>query len=355
MTNSNNPLFPVYFAVPGDINNLTGGYGYDRELIKGLSQLGMMVELFPLSAEFPTPSAETLHQTAELFATLPAGAIVIVDGLALGVMDTIARQEAARLKIIALCHHPLALETGITAAQAEHLRNTESAALVAAHAVIVTSAATAQLLINDFSIPAKKISLARPGTYRQQFAAGNNQPAQLLTVATLTKRKGHDLLIKALAQITHLEWRARWIGSAKFDPDWANYLAQLIAESGLENRIELLGNRDDLTSEYAHADAFILPSHFEGYGMAFAEALAFGLPVIAARAGAVPDLVPASAGILVPPADENALAIAITELLTNQHHRQQLQAGARKAALTLPTWEDCAIVVADVINRLRNL
>jgi glycosyltransferase involved in cell wall biosynthesis len=355
MTNSNNPDFPVYFAVPGDINNLTGGYGYDRELIKGLSQLGIIVELLSLSAEFPIPSASTIEETALLFASLPDGAIVIADGLAFGVMDNIARQEATRLNIIALCHHPLALETGISVEQARQLQASEAIALAAARAVIVTSAATAQLLIQHFSVSAEKISLACPGTYRQQFATSNNQPPQLLTVATLTKRKGHDVLIKALAQIKHLDWQARWVGSAAFDPEWASDLVQLIYSSGLENRIEILGNIDDLNSEFSSADAFILPSHFEGYGMAFAEALAFGLPVIAAHAGAVPDLVPADAGILIPPANEHALAIAITELLTNHPYRQQLQLGAQRAALTLPTWKDCAKIVVGVINHLRNL
>ncbi len=355
MTNSNNPHIPVYFAVPGDINNLTGGYGYDRELIKGLSQLGITVELLSLSAEFPAPSPAALTETARLFASLPDDALVIVDGLAFGVMDEIAQQQAKRVTLIALCHHPLALETGIDEEQATRLRASETSVLNAAHAVIVTSAATAQILVNDFSVTSDKIILARPGTHRQAFAEGNNQPPQLLTVATLTKRKGHDVLVKALAQIKHLQWQAKWIGSAAFDPEWVNYLRQLIQDSGLENRIELIGNLDDLTNEYANADAFILPSHFEGYGMAFAEALAFGLPVIAARAGAVPDLVPADAGILIPPADENALASAITELLTNHHYRQQLQLGAQRAALTLPTWEDCAAIVANLIYRLRNL
>lgn len=355
MINSPTSAIPVYFAVPGNINNLTGGYGYDRELIKGLSHLGISVELLRLSAEFPTPTDFAMAETARLFAGLPDGAIVIADGLAFGAMDSIAQQETQRLILIALCHHPLALETGISKAQAKRLQISESIALNAARAVIVTSAATAQILMKSFSVPDEKIVLARPGTYRQSFAPGNNQPPQLLTVATLTKRKGHDLLIKALAQLKHLQWQARWIGSTAFDPEWANYLAHLSQSSGLGNRIAILGNCDDLTEEFTGADVFILPSHFEGYGMAFAEALAFGLPIIAARAGAVPDLVPIDAGILVPPADENALVNAITELLTNHNYRQQLQLGAQRAARILPTWKDCAAIVANLIYHLRNL
>lgn len=349
-----NPL-SVYFAVPGNINNLTGGYGYDRKLINGLCDYGLNIELIALSHEFPSPSAATLMETEAIFARIPDSAIVIVDGLAFGVMETIAEKEASRLNLIALCHHPLALETGLGWIEANRLRASESFALAAAKAVIVTSAATAQLLSEDFLVPATKIHLACPGTDRQLFAACNNSTPRLLTVATLTKRKGHDLLIKALAQIKHLEWQATWIGSTTFDSDWTSYLLQLIDSLKLTDRINILGNLSDLTPEYSNADAFILPSHFEGYGMAFAEALAFGLPIVAARAGAVPDLVPSDAGILVPPADEHALANAIQTLLINRHHRHQLQIGAQRAALTLPTWENCTAVVANLIYRLRNL
>ena len=354
MIETKHPL-SVYFAIPGNINNLTGGYGYDRKLIKGLSQLGVNVELIPLSHEFPLPSAATMAETAAIFASIPDNAIVIVDGLAFGVMNNIAEQEASRLNLIALCHHPLALETGIDPEHAKCLYLSESIALNASRAVIVTSSATAQLLVNDFSVPMVKIHLACPGTDRQLFAVCDSKTPQLLTVATLTKRKGHDVLIKALAQIKHLDWKATWIGSTVFDSDWMNHLEHLIDSSQLKNRITILGNVADLTSEYANADAFILPSHFEGYGMAFAEALSFGLPIVAARAGAVPDLVPPDAGMLVHPADHNALANAITTLLTNHHYRQQLQRGAQRAALTLPTWEDCAIIVANLIHHLRNI
>ena len=114
MIEPNNTHVTVYFAVPGDINSLTGGYGYDRELIKELKNAGIEVKVLPLSAEFPAPGPAALAEAATTFANLPEGALVIADGLAFGVMDEIATRESQRLNIIALCHHPLALETGIS-------------------------------------------------------------------------------------------------------------------------------------------------------------------------------------------------------------------------------------------------
>ena len=351
----NNFPFTLYFAVPGDINSLTGGYGYDRELIRELKNAGIHVQLLSLSAEFPVPGATALAEAAAIFASLPDGAIVIADGLAFGVMDEIATRESQRLNIIALCHHPLALETGISVQQSHALKISETRALAAAKAVVVTSAMTGRIIARDFAVAPEKIILAYPGTRPQEFAPADHQIPQLLTVATLTKRKGHDLLINALAAISHLPWHARFVGGLGFDSLWVAHLQQLVQKNNLDQRITFVGNVDDISTEFFNADVFVLPSYFEGYGMAFAEALSFGLPVIATHAGAVPDLVPATAGILISPGDVDALTKALEQLLANPDYRRQLQAGAQQAATTLPTWADCAHRIIDLIIRLRNL
>lgn len=342
------------FAIPGDLQTLTGGYGYDRRLIAGLQALGLSVAHMPLSGTFPAPDAAALADAESRFAALPDGAIVIADGLALGVMDEIAERHGTRLQIIALCHHPLALEAGLSTVSAQRLQLSEQRALQAACAVLVTSAPTANLLTQQFSISASKITVALPGTDRQRFAACTGNPPVLLTVATLTPRKAHDVLIEALAQISALPWRARCVGGMEFDPAWAAALRQKVHACGLQQRIHFLGGLTALEHEYDGADLFVLPSLFEGYGMAFAEALAHGLPVVAARAGAVPDVVPESAGILVPPGDAAALAEALRELLSDPARRTTLQHGAQQAASKLPTWTDTARIVAALINRIRS-
>ena len=297
--------------------------------------------------------AAALVDAESRFAALPDGAIVVADGLAFGVMDDIAQRHAARLQIIALCHHPLALEAGLSTEQAQRLQLSEQRALHAARAVLVTSTPTAHLLTRQFSISESKITVALPGTDRQRFAACAGNPPVLLTVATLTPRKAHDVLIEALAQISELPWSARFVGGMEFDPTWASTLREKVNAHGLEQRILFLGSMADLSPAYDGADLFVLPSLFEGYGMAFAEALAHGLPVVAARAGAVPDVVPESAGILVPPGDAQALAEALRRLLTEPALRQSLQLGAQQAAARLPTWTDTARIVATLINRIR--
>jgi glycosyltransferase involved in cell wall biosynthesis len=342
----------LYFAIPGDINTLTGGYAYDRRLSAELRALGHNIEHLRLSNRFPVPDADAFADAAAQFSALPDQAIVIADGLAYGVMETIAEQHAARLNIIALCHHPLMLEAGLSSAQVQQLFSSEQRALNAAKAVIVTSPMTGKILAEQFSIPSTKITVALPGTDPQIFSRCTSNPPVLLTLATLTRRKAHDVLIDALATIKHLEWSARFVGGAEFDPEWALFLKQKVATYGLEQRIIFTGTITNTANEYSAADVFVLPSLFEGYGMAFAEALSFGLPIVAARTGAVPDVVPDSAGILVAPHESITLADALQKLLTDTSLRQQLQTGAQAAARNLPSWADTAVVVAHLINQI---
>ena len=268
--------FPLYFAIPGDINHLTGGYGYDRRLITELIKIGFTLEHISLADSFPQPTKEALCDAESQLANLPDDSIVLIDGLAFGVMDDIAQRHSKRLKIIALCHHPLALENGLSPEQAQPLHTSEQRALTCAHAVLVTSDNTARILQQGFAVPEHKITVAVPGTDKQSFAPCIGNPPILLTVATLTQRKAHDILIDALAQIAHLPWQARFVGGDNFDVNWANHLREKVAAYSLAERIHFVGNVADLTHEYAQADLFVLPSLFEGYGMAFAEALSFG-------------------------------------------------------------------------------
>ena len=107
-----------------------------------------------------------------------------------------------------------------------------------------------------------------------------------------------------------------------------------------------------LAAAYDAADLFVLPSYHEGYGMAFAEALAHGLPIVATRAGAIPDTVPESAGILVPPGDVAALAAALSRVIEDRALLTRLSAGARAAGAALPDWNEAVAQWRNAIIRL---
>lgn len=349
---------PLAFVVPGDLGSFTGGYAYDRRMISGLREAGRAVDLITLAAGFPWPDAPALAHAAQHLAALPDAATVIVDGLAFGALPELAEQHAARLRWLALVHHPLALETGLSHQQGRTLFDSERRALAAAAGVIVTSAATARELAR-YGVAAERVQVVIPGTDPAPLAAGSGAEAQrlglnLLCVATLTPRKGHAVLIEALRGLQHRGWVLHCVGSATRDVYTSNALRLALAECGLGDRVHLHGevSAGALQSLYSQADAVVLPSHFEGYGMAHAEALAHGLPVVSTTAGAIPDTVPADAGVLVPPGDVPALRTALAALLDDPALRARLRVGAQAARAALPTWPQAVARFAAAVETL---
>jgi len=340
----------VWFAVPGDLATLTGGYAYARRLMAALPAAGWFAHHVPLPAGFPNPGADELQTTADIFASLKPGTNVLVDGLAFGALPPTLLSDRD-LSFTALVHHPLADETGISAPDAARLKAGERAALALAQSVVVTSAHTGKTLADQYGVPRDWIYLAEPGTDAAPRAVGSRTAPKLLTVATLTHRKAHDVLIEGLARIKDLAWTIDLVGSAERDPAVTAKVRALITQHGLEDRVVLRGELQNagLDATYAGADIFVLPSRHEGYGMVFAEALARGLPVVACAAGAVTDTVPDGTGLLVPPDDPDALSNALRRLLSSEALRRSMSERAWDHGRSLPTWSDTAAHVAEAL------
>jgi glycosyltransferase involved in cell wall biosynthesis len=343
----------VTFAVPGSLDQPTGGYKYDRHVIAGLRQRGCEVDVIDLGEGFPRPRPETRAAALPCLRRVPAGQPIVVDGLALGVLPEAAAALRENHRLIALVHHPLALESGLTTDEAQALRESERAALAAASRVIVTSPATRKVLVADYGVREDMITVALPGMARTG-AAPARRPAgetvNLLAVGAVVRRKGYDVLIEALDRLAGLDWQLVIAGDCKRDHATAGELAATIARKRLARRVCLAGTVSDreLTELYRDAHVFVLASRFEGYGMAYAEAIAHGLPVIGTRTGAVPDTVPAGAGILVPPDDAAALGAALRSMISYGWLREHCAGVAR--ATPMPTWEAAAQAFLDVLQ-----
>jgi glycosyltransferase involved in cell wall biosynthesis len=340
----------VWFAIPGDLNALTGGYGYARRLMAALPATGWTPHHVPLPGSFPNPSDADLETTRAILAQLPPGAPVLADGLAFGALPAalLAEWDAS---VVALVHHPLADETGLSDADIRRFKESERTALGFATTVVATSPHTAECLVRDYSVPTGSMFLAVPGTDPAARADAGHDVPTLLTVATLTHRKGHDVLIEALAGITDLPWTSALVGSTDRDAAVTARVRALIERHQLQGRVILRGelHSDALNAAYAAADVFVLPSRHEGYGMVFAEALARGLPIVACAAGAVTDTVPSDAGLLVPVDNPIALAAALRKMLTDAPLRRIMGDAAWKHGQMLPTWDDTAAHVAEAL------
>jgi glycosyltransferase involved in cell wall biosynthesis len=343
------------FAVPGDLATPTGGYAYDRRMIAELGQLGWQIDLLNLGEGFPWSNEATRTMARTRLLATPAGRVIVVDGLALGVLPETTSQLAGRNPLLALVHHPLALESGLSAEQADALRTSERAALAAVQGVVVTSAATARLVASDYSVAAARIIVVRPGSDPAPLAQGSQDGVlRLLSIGAVVPRKGFDVLIAALATLADLPWRLTIAGDRTRDRGAAVQLDADIACHALENRVAVLGavSPQRLAALYAEADLFVLASYFEGYGMAYAEAVAHGLPVIGTNAGAVADTVPPDAGLLVDPGDIAAFAGALRRVIEDAGLRRRLADAARAAAPQFPTWRQSAEIFARALETL---
>ncbi|MEM8662873.1 MAG: glycosyltransferase family 4 protein, partial [Pseudomonadota bacterium] len=324
----------ITFAVPGDIDTPTGGYRYDRAVLGGLRAAGHDVTHLRLGVGFPFPSPAELDDAAAQLAAVPASQVLIVDGLAFGAMPA-AQLAAVKAKMVALVHHPLALETGLAPAQAATLEASERAALPFAQHVVVTSPHTADTLVAQFGVERTGVTVALPGLSRRwgETVRAPVSPPLVVSVGSVSPRKGFDVLIDALAGLREMAWRCEIVGSLAREGETAQALFAQVARLGLSERIAFRGALEEaqIGALYGAASVFALATRYEGFGMVFAEAMAAGLPIVGTTGGAVPGVVPPQAGRLVPPDDAPAFAAALGEVLSDADLRAQLGEGARAA------------------------
>ena len=340
----------LVFAIPGELMTQSGGYEYDRRLLATLGQAGVEAAHCALRGSFPDPSEADLDASlAAIARLLQKGDAVLIDGLAFGALPAAALRRIDA-PLIALCHHPLCLETGLSLERAARLREREAKALALAARVIVTSPHTGALLAQEFSVPAEKITVAPPGVEPAPRARGSSGSPALLAVGALIPRKAFDLLVEALSQLADLDWRLRIVGSASASPPTAAALRALIAAKGLEARIELTGEVEPsrLSRAFDEADLFVSASLYEGYGMALAQALARGLPIVTTTGGAAAETVSDAAALKVSPGNVDALAAALRQAIGDAHLRATLAEASWRVGQALPRWVETATIVARV-------
>lgn len=339
------PEQKLVFAYPGDLGTPTGGYGYDRRIISGLRANGWEVETVSLGGGFPYPSKETLANAEHVLFEQPENSLVLIDGLAFGVMPEFAQKFSCNLRLIALVHHPLCQENGLSPEQASSLLSSEKAALQHVEKVIVTSPATAEQVTRLFGVPTCQISTIVPGTdIPDPVVRKPSDTVNLLSVGTVVPRKGYDLLFNALSGVSHQNWHLSIVGGTDADPSCYNALVKMAEDLELSDRISFHGGIPEraLTEFYQSADVFVLASRYEGYGMAYTEAMAHGLPVIGSGAGAVEGTLASGAALYCGIEDVDALQGALNQLISGPEKRSNLALLAREAAQKLPSWQDAA-------------
>jgi glycosyltransferase involved in cell wall biosynthesis len=334
----------IVFAIPGDLTTVSGGYGYDRAILREARAAGVDMSHLALPGAWPHPSVEDVETARRLLSGTPERATLLVDALALSAAPPEMVDQLGR-RVVALVHHPLGLEAGLPADRARALIENERAVLARVAQVVVTSRDTKARLARDFDVPAERIVVAEPGTAKAARAAGSGGPGiAVCAVGSILPRKGYLVLAQALARIADLDWRLDVAGGESADPAETARVREALARFGLAGRVALRGALPPprLDALYAASDLFVMPSFYEGYGMALAEAMARGLPIVMTRAGAAADVAPDAAALKVEPGDVEGLAAALARAICDPALRARMSDASWAAGRALPDWPSAA-------------
>jgi glycosyltransferase involved in cell wall biosynthesis len=328
----------VFFVVPDAIGypeRVSGGNVYDRRVRDGLLSSGWDVRMIPVAEDRRDQAARALSE-------IPDDALVLIDGLLISREPQAIVDYGARLRLVVLAHMV-----------APDMAVREREAIRMAQRVIATSRWTrAELIAQDAADP-HRIVVAHPGTDPAPATTASESGGRLLCVGSVTPLKGHDLLVRALADFADVDgWTCTVVGSLRAAPDHVAELRSAIASAGLTGRIEFTGvlTGDALQDAYSRADLVVMPSRSESYGMAVAEALARGIPVLVSGVGGVAEAIAGSAaGMIVPPDDPWALSVVLRDWWTSPAKRGDLKAAALEARAAARPWSATTAIIASVL------
>jgi glycosyltransferase involved in cell wall biosynthesis len=345
----------VHVVVPDGVDDPTrpsGGNAYDRQVCRALAEIGWPVHVHAVPGSWPRPDAAAYAALADVVQRIPDGALALLDGLVASTAAEVLVPQANRLRLVALVHMPLGQGTADSDA-----RTREGAVLSAAASVVTTSAWSRRTLLELYSLPGDRVHVAEPGVDAAPLSPGTTTAGALLCVAAVIPGKGHDVLLDALATVTGLSWDCLCVGSMDRDPAFAESLRRRVLDDGLGDHVRFPGPRigADLDRAYASADLLVLPSRAETYGMVVTEALARGLPVVAADVGGVAEALGHGTGVirpgrLVPPDDPAALAAALRAWLDDAEVRLTWRRAARERRASLSRWSTTTSVLAGVLT-----
>ncbi|MCC6717274.1 MAG: glycosyltransferase family 4 protein [Acetobacteraceae bacterium] len=336
--------------VPAPLATISGGYGYDRRVIAELRAAGHTVDVLELAGRHPLPDATARQSARDAWAALPPDALPLIDGLGLPAFDGLIDDRPT----LGLIHHPTSLEAGTPDADRAALAEIEARMFPALSGCIVTSDTTAETLAKDFAVAPGRIATVAPGTDPAPRSPGSGSPTcHILSVGALIPRKGHELLLRALARLFDLDWHLTIAGGTP-DPVYAQTLTNLAEELKIIQRVRFVGTLtgDALETLWQNSDIFALATEYEGYGMVIAEALKRGLPVAITKGGAAGALVPDEAGIACDVGDLVTYSKALRRVIFDTELRADMAQAAFEAGQALPDWSTQGAEFAAAVIRL---
>jgi glycosyltransferase involved in cell wall biosynthesis len=338
----------VAFVTVGDTDRLTGGYLYNRRLLDGLAENGVEVEQVVPCGATPAEQAEASSGFGGAFDPARFD-VLIADALARIVVAPHLDGWRSARPVVALVHELPGVADPTTADRERAFEGP----LLRSNRLVAVSGHGKEVLLGK-GVPAGRVAVVPPGfdgLEPHPVGARGGGGTRVLCVAQWIPRKGVLDLVRAWSAEERLGAVLDLVGDTDAD---ANYAAKVLEAASDDPSIIVRGTVSDaeLAGLYASADLFALPSRYEGYGIVYAEALSFGLPVVACAVGPVPEVAGGETALLVPPGNADALSGALGRLLSDAGLRQKMSAAALRRAASLPRWRD---TVRGFLNVLRSV
>ncbi len=349
-------------VIYGSLATTTGGFLYDRRLVDYLRQQEVTVEIIALPwRSYPRHLLDNLRPSVRRRLNSASIDILVQDELCHPSLVWHNRQ--LDYPVVSLVHHLRASESHSGLSDRLY-RGLERQYLHRVDAVICSSRATCAAV--DRIAPVSESVVAHPGTGRFDphidraaiaDRAHESGPLRIRFLGTLIPRKGAHTLLQGVARLPGDQWELTIIGDRSTAPDYVDRLDRQVDQYGIRDRVTFAGQIPDpaLEDHLSTGHLLAIPSTYEGFGIAYLEGMGFGLPPLATTAGGASELITdGEDGLLVPPADPEAITRRIAPLLEDRDRLASLGKAARARYERHPSWSESMATIYSFLRRIRN-
>jgi len=341
------------FIIYGSLDTLTGGYIYDRILVEHLQNQGHRVDI--ISLPLRNYRRHLLDNwSPALRGDLVAGPydLLLQDELNHPSLFHINRslRKKPRLPIVAVVHQVLCRQPRNILLNRIY-QAIEKRYLESVDALIFNSDTTRRTVATLVDDRRPSIVASPAGNRLGQLPSidligsrtRENGPLRLIYVGNLLPQKGLLPLIKGLSHLAHEIWHLTVVGSVTMDARYVREVKQLIAQKKLSRQIKIAGPKDgnELANLFLQSHVFVMPYSHEGFGIAYLEAMAFGMPVVGSSNGAVREfVVPGHNGFLIELDDCDSVNACIHSLHYDRRRLLDMSWAAFETYKKRPQWRD---------------
>jgi glycosyltransferase involved in cell wall biosynthesis len=350
----------VGLLIYGPLDDRSGGYRYDLELATHLRRAGDSVAVVSLPEHgYARCLAHNASRGVRRRLENASFDVLVQDELCHPSLAAANRRAAVDYPVVSLVHHLRSAEPH-DRWRTRLYRAVEGAYLRSVDAYVCSSEATRRD-VSSFVDPEPSVVAYPAGdrfgrvTSRERVRERAFEgPLRVVAVGSVTPRKNVETLLCGLARVV-APWELTVVGDLSAAPEYVAELRRLAAATGTADRVAFAGRLgdDELASLLDRSHAFALPSAYEGFGIAYAEAMGFGLPVVASAAGGASELVAHRRnGFLVDPTDPSGVTDALSVLARDRSRLAEMGVAARDRFLEHPTWDETAAKVREFLATL---